>query len=96
MITTNKLKESLRTQGICPSQLSKRKGIFTARRGFYYRNGGNATKWRDDISKALDSLGMEYEILDYSEVYLPFRGGAPVSKQSHWFVEFLITSIDSK
>jgi len=63
---------------------SKRSDVFTARKSFFYTHGYTADKFVDRVLKAFpDAI-----ILDSGEVWKPFRGGASIAKQSHWFVKF--------
>ena len=64
--------------------VSKRGDVVTVRRGFFYRFGGSADKFAELVKERIPCA----EIIDKGEVSLPFRGGAPVSKQSHWWVKF--------
>lgn len=64
--------------------LSFREGIFTARRGFFYSHGGSSNQFAEKIRNRIKNA----VILDHGEVWKPFRGGAPVAKQSHWWVKF--------
>lgn len=61
-------------------------GTIKLRRGFFYRNGKTAEMWRDSVLHQLEKAGFEVEALDCGEVWKPFRGGASVASQSHWWV----------
>lgn len=63
---------------------SVKNGVFTVRRGFFYRHGFTADALAASVKRAFPTA----KVLDSGEVWKPFRGGAPVSKQSHWFVKF--------
>jgi len=59
-------------------------GEITVRRGFFYRLGMSAEKFRDSVVEKFP----EARILDFGEKYRPFRGGASVKASSHFFVTF--------
>lgn len=67
-------------------QVTVNKGVYTARRGFYYTGGATAEGLVNRIKAAFPQA----VIIDSCEVWLPFRGGASVAKQSHWFVKFTL------
>lgn len=60
------------------------KGVYKAFRGFFYTNGGSWQALASRVRAAYPSA----VILDGGEVWKPFKGGAPVNKQSHWWVTF--------
>ena len=64
--------------------VSKRNGIFTVRKEFYYRHGMNSETLIDKIKKVFPDV----IIIDSGEIWKPFRGGASVANSSHWFVKF--------
>jgi hypothetical protein len=66
------------------SAVSVKNGVFTARKGFYYRMGKDAIDFRNRVMEVFPNA----DIMDYGEVYKPFRGGASVADQSHWYVKF--------
>jgi hypothetical protein len=67
-------------------QVTLRKGIYTARKGFFYTNGYTAENF---VAKVLKHYP-EAQILDSGEIWTPFIGDAPVARQSHWFVKFTL------
>lgn len=64
--------------------VSKKDGVFTVRRGFFYSHGGSAEKFAERVKSAIPNA----TILDCGEVWKPFRGGASVANSSHWWVKF--------
>lgn len=66
---------------------SNRWGHIVFRKAFFYRNGNNAEKIAAVLEENLKALGLQYEIIEKGEHWYPFKGGAHISKQSHWFVE---------
>jgi len=64
-------------------------GAIVIRRGFFYRNGMSCTKFTEQVDTALKAAGLEFTIVRDGEHYAPFRGGASVANQSHWYVEIV-------
>ena len=74
--------------GFHADQVSKRKdGVIVVRKGFYYRHGKDAQDFFLRVGKVLQEAGVPCSVKDYGEQYTSFRGGAALSKQSHWWVE---------
>ncbi len=65
---------------------SQKDGVFTVRKGFYYRFGKTAEDFKGHVLEAFPTAKIE----DYGEVNKSFRGGASVANQSHWFVKFSV------
>jgi len=65
---------------------SQKDGVFTVRRGFFYRMGKDTETFVADVLKAFPSA----KIVDKGEVWIAFNGGASVANSSHWFVKFTI------
>lgn len=66
-------------------EVAKRKdGTYIARRGFYYSHGQTVDTFIEYVTKTFPMA----EIVGSGEVWKPFKGGAPLSRQSHWFVVF--------
>lgn len=63
---------------------SKKDGVFTVRHEFFYTHGRTAEQFRDEVLKAFPAA----TIVDFGEVWKPFRGGASTANSSHWFVKF--------
>tara|TARA_R110000772_G_scaffold120186_1_gene226379 strand:- start:1143 stop:1391 length:249 start_codon:yes stop_codon:yes gene_type:complete len=82
MATANEVKDQI--DGI--DTLSVRNGVYTARRGFFYRHGKTSQHIVDKITWPFPTA----TIIDHGEVWKAFNGGAPVSKQSHWWVKFTL------
>lgn len=81
-ITAQEVREKLQAEHV-----TKFRGVFTYRRGFYYRLGLSAARCRDALVRKLPGA----IILDYGEHYAPFRGGAGVAENSHFYVKFVWT-----
>ena len=80
-VTRKDVKEAL-----CVDQVVLSKGIFTVRHGFYYTHGFTAEKLVEHVKCAYPHA----TILDSGEIWKPFKGGASVARQSHWFVKFTL------
>jgi len=65
---------------------SQKDGVFTVRRGFFYRMGKDVSHFKNDILATFPSA----KIIDSGEVWKAFRGGSSVANSSHWFVKFTI------
>ena len=80
-LTANEVQEAT---GV--DQVTKSKGVYTARVGFYYRHGKDAAY----VVRIIQEAFPEAKIEDSGEVWKPFNGGASVARQSHWFVKFTL------
>ncbi len=85
-LTASKMAEMLSTVG----QLSKSKGLFVARRGFFYTHGYTAEKFAASVKAELAKQGVEINVVETGEVWKPFKGSASVAQSSHWFVKFTV------
>jgi len=65
---------------------SVKQGVYTVRKGFFYRNGYTEDKLADRVRETYPQA----TIIDRGEVWKAFRGGATVSQGSHWFVKFTL------
>jgi hypothetical protein len=70
--------------------LSKREGVYTARKGFFYTSGRTPEMFKNEIENKLLDLNLFIEIIDYGEIWKSFKGGASVANSSHWYVKFKI------
>jgi len=82
MVSRNKLEEIGWKTGA--DDISLNKNVITVRRAFFYTMGKTA----DDYVRRVLSEYPEAKIIDKGEVWKPFKGGASVKTQSHWFVKF--------
>jgi alpha-amylase/alpha-mannosidase (GH57 family) len=76
---------------ISANTLSRRNGVYTARRGFFYTNRKSSQDFADRIQNRLGQFGTVV-IVDHGEQWKPFKGGASVANQSHWWVTFTYTT----
>lgn len=65
---------------------SVKNGVFTVRKAFFYTMGKRPSDYVAKIQTAFPSA----IILDYGEIWKPFRGGSTVANGSHWFVKFTL------
>lgn len=84
-LTRKTVVDTLVTCRVYCDQVTFSKGVFTVRRGFYYRHG----KTVQDLENVVKTAFPDVVIIDSGEVWKPFRGGASVATQSHWFVKFM-------
>jgi len=85
-----KIEAICETLGVPEYQVSKYKGVFTYRQGFFYRMGDDASSIRKFVEDQLAKAGVKYNIIDYGEKYAPFRGGSKLKESSHWYVKFTV------
>lgn len=67
-------------------EVTKYKGVFTARLGYFYTRGRTAN---DLVQKVLKSYP-QANIVDSGNYWASFKGGASLAKSSHWFVKFTL------
>ena len=84
----NELREVLGTDN--PEALTKYRGIYTYRVGFFYTHGCNHHMVRDSLISSLKKAGINYRIIDSGEQWKAFRGGDTLKQGSHWWVKFSI------
>lgn len=63
---------------------SVKNGVFTVRKEFFYKFGKNVGSCIEQILNVFPDA----KIIEYDEVWKPFRGGASVANSSHWYVKF--------
>lgn len=73
-----------------PEALTKYRGVYTYRVGFFYTFGRDHRKVRDDLVAAFNKANIDAVILDSGEQWKPFRGGDTLKQGSHWWVKFQI------
>lgn len=78
--------ETAKSKGISHLSFLKNKNI-KAMKGYYYRGqGGTIEALTTKVKEAFPTA----EIVSTGDHFTAFKGGAPVAKQSHIFVEFSI------
>ena len=65
----------------------KKNGNVIVRRSFFYQHGCNAAMFRDHVVGCLSKAYVNATVVDFGEHWAPFKGGARISRGSHWWVE---------
>lgn len=82
-LTVKAVREAL---GHRVDQVSKDKsGGIIVRRTFFYRHGGSSEVFADTVERALRAAGLPAAVMEAGEHNAAFRGGASVSKSTHWW-----------
>lgn len=66
--------------------VSKKDGVFTCRKEFFYRHDRSAEKYAAEVLKAFPNA----VIIETAEIWKPFRGGASTRNSSHFLVRFSV------
>ena len=75
----------------CVDSVGKNKaGNIVVRKGYYYRNGMDADKFETQIQGILVSHKIYAQVINKGDVWKPFRGGASVAQQSHFYLELAV------
>ena len=82
-ITTKEIEKML---GSDFDTVSKRNGIFTIRKGYFYTYG----KSEQDLVNTIELKIPFVKVIDSGNYCAPFKGGASIANQSHWWVRFTI------
>jgi signal peptidase I len=61
------------------------------RKGYFYSNGGSEDKVADRAISTLAAAGIKARVMRTGDVWKPFKGGASIAAQSHWWVELRIS-----
>ena len=67
-----------------------RSGNYMVRRGYFYRMGGDSYTFSQALLIQIANLGFKIKFVDHGDHWAPFKGGASVSKSSHFYAEFII------
>lgn len=68
-------------------QISRQKdGSIMFRRGYFYRHGCTAEKFRDAVSAELTKANIVHTVVDHGDHWAPFNGGASLARSSHFYV----------
>lgn len=74
--------------------ISKNKaGNFMFRKGYFYRMGDGCDKFAARVTAALTAAGIAHTLVDTGDHWAAFRGGAPLAKSSHFYVEVKIDEV---
>lgn len=63
------------------------RGLTIIRCGFYYRNNFTSEMFANKVSRVLTEANLTFKVVDHGEVWKPFRGGARLADQTHWWVK---------
>jgi hypothetical protein len=74
----------LHDQHMC-DQVSKSKGVFKFRQGYFYRSG-TPEGFANRISRKLTELNIDHTVLESGDVWKEFKGSATLRNQSHYWV----------
>jgi len=80
------VKNALEAGGVFADTVSRNNdGHIIVRNGFFYKSGRTAEGHTHKIKKALEAAGIKHSIVDDGEHNAPFRGGASVARNSHFY-----------
>ena len=83
----------LRAQINGVDMISKTKsGNFIFRKGYFYTGGQDEDILVRRLEEKLFKLGLTAKLIDCGNHWAPFKGAAPIQRQSHFYVEFKITA----
>lgn len=88
--TADEVKDMLSVGDAHFDQVTKRGTTYTARRGYYYRHGQTAQGF---VNKVLDAIP-GVKIIDSGDIWKPFKGGASLAQQSHFYVTFELPTMN--
>jgi hypothetical protein len=69
-----------------PGKLTLSKGLFTFRKGYFYRHGRTAEDVFVNTLQRLSDQGFKVSNVEYGDHWAAFDGGAGVRKTSHWWM----------
>ena len=64
-----------------------RKGNVVVRRGYFYSQGMSEDVMAKSIQNQLADFGRKVRVVDLGNHWAPFKGGASIAQQSHFWVE---------
>lgn len=85
-VTVNQLKSSCGFDHVSKLRKAPYNGCFIIRRGYYYKMDMNARLWSENVRERLVEAGYTPTIHDCGDHSVPFRGGDPIEKSSHFWV----------
>lgn len=75
----------------CADTVGRNKaGNIVVRKGYFYRNGMDVDRFENTIQGILVSHKIYAQVVNKGDVWRPFRGGASVAQQSHFYVELAV------
>lgn len=67
--------------------VSSRHNLLTIRREYFYSHRLTTEKIKNRVSEILNGENISHNIVEAYDQWKPFKGGAPVSKQSHFCIK---------
>ncbi len=64
-----------------------RKGNIIIRQGFFYTFGNSSVKLAEKIKFKLAEADISANIVIARDIWKPFRGGSPIQRSSHFYIE---------
>lgn len=75
-------------EGGFADQISRKKnGNILLRRGYFYTNGKTEEDFEKRVLAVLHKANVSSKVVDIGNNWAPFKGGASIARQSHWWVE---------
>ena len=68
----------------------KRNGNILIRKGYFYRGKQDEYSFADSIIKQLTAIGITAKVVEAGDHWAAFNGGAPLTRQSHFYVELAV------
>lgn len=62
-------------------------GHVIIRHEYFFSHGGSSEKLAARVTDQLTKAGVKHTVVDHGNHWAPFKGGAPTSKSSHWWVK---------
>ena len=84
-MTARHVKDKLALHGIHVDEVTVRKGIYTARQGFFYTHGRTSFHLFSEVSTAMHPW---FTMTTHGTEHKPFKGGDSVKNSSHFWVNF--------
>lgn len=81
------IKNAFHDHGLDADTLTQEGGHIMYRKAFFYRAGKSSEQYANNATAALKAAKIKHTIVGHGEVDKPFKGGAPIRKQSHFWVK---------
>ena len=88
MITLSEARALLVDHGIAEQVGRKKDGTLIARKGYFYRNGDDCIKFANQVIEKCERAGLNIHVIDSGDNWTAFKGGLPLQRQSHFWVNF--------
>ena len=70
--------------------VSRKNGCVRVFKGYFYSNGGSPESFAERVREELKDNNIEGMVVDWGGQWKPFKGGASVRTQSHWYVDVVV------